>query len=46
MVWWGGSVGCGTVGGWEGSGGVGNGIWSVKNELQIKLNLKMHKISN
>ena len=24
-------------GGW---GGVGNGIWSVKNELQIKLNLK------
>ena len=24
-------------GGW---GGAGNGIWSVKNELQIKLNLK------
>jgi hypothetical protein len=24
-------------GGW---GGVGNGIWSVKNELQIKLNFK------
>jgi hypothetical protein len=23
-----------------GVGGVGNGIWSVKNELQIKLNLK------
>jgi hypothetical protein len=22
-------------------GGVGNGIWSVKNELQIKLNLKI-----
>jgi hypothetical protein len=21
-------------------GGVGNGIWNVKNELQIKLNLK------
>jgi hypothetical protein len=31
-------VGCGTVGGWEGRGG--NRIWSVKNELQIKLNLK------
>jgi hypothetical protein len=24
-------------GGW---GGAGNGIWNVKNELQIKLNLK------
>jgi hypothetical protein len=23
-----------------GRGGAGNGIWSVKNELQIKLNLK------
>jgi hypothetical protein len=23
----------------EGGGGVGNGIWSVKNELQIKLNV-------
>jgi hypothetical protein len=27
-------------GGW---GGVGNGIWSVKNELQINLNLKKRK---
>jgi hypothetical protein len=24
-----------------GRGGEGNGIWSVKNELQIKLNLKI-----
>jgi hypothetical protein len=23
-----------------GRGGAGNGIWNVKNELQIKLNLK------
>jgi hypothetical protein len=28
-------MGWGGEGGW---GGVGNGIWSVKNELQIKLN--------
>jgi hypothetical protein len=35
---WGGSVGCGAVGGW--TGGAGNGIWSAKNELQIKLNFK------
>jgi hypothetical protein len=34
-VWWGGDVGCGAVGGWEEGG---NGLWSVKNELQIKLN--------
>jgi hypothetical protein len=27
-------VGCGAVGGWVG----GNGVWSVKNELKIKLN--------
>jgi hypothetical protein len=26
-------------GGWE---GVRNGMWSVKNELQIKLNFKSH----
>jgi hypothetical protein len=25
---------------WRMGGGVGNGIWSVKNELQIKLNKK------
>ena len=31
-------MGCGAVGGWM--EGAGNGIWSVKNELQIKLNLK------
>jgi hypothetical protein len=31
-------VGCGAVGG--GRGGAGDGIWSIKNELQIKLNLK------
>jgi hypothetical protein len=31
-------VGCGAVGGWEGMGGAGNGIWSLKNELKIKLN--------
>jgi hypothetical protein len=24
-------------------GGAGNGIWSIKNELQIKLNLKKEK---
>jgi hypothetical protein len=29
-------VGCGAEGGWMGRDG--NGIWSVKNELQIKLN--------
>ena len=28
-------------GGW---GGAGNGIWSVKNELQIKLNLNKQQI--
>ena len=27
---WGGSVGCGAVGGWMGAG---NGIWSIKNKL-------------
>lgn len=36
-VGWGGGVGCGTEGGW---GSAGNGIWNVKNELQIKLNFK------
>jgi hypothetical protein len=35
---WGGSVGCAAVGGWMGRVGEGNGIWSAKNELQIKLN--------
>jgi hypothetical protein len=35
-VGWGGGVGCGTVGRWMGR--VGNGIWSVKDKLQIKLN--------
>jgi hypothetical protein len=25
------------------NGGAGNGIWSVKNELQVKLNLKTIK---
>jgi hypothetical protein len=34
----GGGVGCGAVGGWM--RGAGNGIWSVKNELHIKLTLK------
>ena len=33
-------VGCGTFGGWMGR----NGIWSIKNELQIKLNLKNMKV--
>jgi hypothetical protein len=37
-VGWGGGVGCGAVGGGERRGG--DGIWSVKNELQIKLNFK------
>jgi hypothetical protein len=32
-------VGCGAVKLWMGRGG--NGKWSVKNELLIKLNLKM-----
>jgi hypothetical protein len=33
-------VGCGeSEGGW----GTGNGIWGVKNELQIKLKLKKKK---
>jgi hypothetical protein len=32
-VWDVGQLGCG-------QGGTGNGIWSIKNELQIKLNLK------
>jgi hypothetical protein len=32
----GGGVGCGAVGGWMGRGE--NGIWSIKDELQIKLN--------
>jgi hypothetical protein len=30
-------------GGW---GGAGNGIWSVKNKLQIKLNLKKNTCFN
>jgi hypothetical protein len=37
---WGGEEVCDveqSEGGWE---GVGNGIWSAKNELQIKLNLR------
>jgi hypothetical protein len=37
-VWWGGGVGFGAVGRWEGR--VGNGTWSIKNELQVKLNFK------
>jgi hypothetical protein len=37
-VGWGGGMGCGADRGWM--GGSGNGIWSAKNELQIKLNLK------
>jgi hypothetical protein len=36
-VGWGGDLGCGAVGGWMGGG---NGIWSIKNELKIKLNKK------
>jgi hypothetical protein len=36
-VWWRGGVGCGAVGRRE---GVGNGIWSVKSELQMKLYFK------
>jgi hypothetical protein len=32
-------VGCGAVGEWMGRG-VGNGIWSIENELKIKLNEK------
>jgi hypothetical protein len=36
-VEWGGGVG------WE---GMGNEIWKVKNELQIKLNLKKAKCFN
>ena len=39
-------MGCGGEEVWDveqlegGRGGAGNGIWSVKNELQIKLNFK------
>jgi hypothetical protein len=33
-------MGCGAVGGWMG-GGVGNGIWSVKNKLKIKEKKKL-----
>ena len=42
-TWWGGEEVWDveqSEGGW---GGVGNGIWSVKNELQINLNLKKRK---
>jgi hypothetical protein len=28
---------------WGGWGGTGNGIWSIKNELKIKLNLRKFK---
>jgi hypothetical protein len=31
-------VGCGAVGRWR--GGMGNGLWSVNNELQMKLKFK------
>ena len=41
-VGWGRGVGCGTVRGFM--GGSGNGIWSVKTELQIQLNLKKERI--
>ena len=40
-------TGCGGEEVWDvgqlegGRGGAGNGRWNVKNELQIKLNLKM-----
>ena len=45
-------TGCGGKEVWDveqlegGSGGAGNGIWSVKNELKIKLNLKKLKYGN
>jgi hypothetical protein len=37
---WGGEDGWDVKQSEDGPGGVGNGIWSKKNELQIKLNLK------
>jgi hypothetical protein len=44
-------TGCGGEEVWDvgqlegGRGGAGNGIWGVKNELQIKLNLKKEENS-
>jgi hypothetical protein len=41
---WGGGVGCGAIRVWMGE--MGNGIWSVKNKLKTKLNLKEREREN
>jgi hypothetical protein len=41
-VGWGGGVGCGAVQGWMWVG-ARNAVWSVKNKLKIKYNLKKKK---